>query len=84
MCVFCTHQDVMNVNEFHAERERLNVNLLLTLRDGMFTWPVRVLGGSVVREQCRSRGVSGHLLVEGGPCRALQAEACWEMLVPRC
>lgn len=48
----------------------------------MFTWPVLVRGDSVVREQFHSRGVSGHLWVEGGPYQALQTGACWEMWVP--
>lgn len=77
------HQDVMNITtSLRVNITSLNVNLLLT--DGMVTWPVQVRGGSVVREQCRSRGVSGRLWVEGGPCRALQTEACWETWVPRC
>lgn len=50
----------------------------------LFTWPVQVRAGSAVMEQCHSRGVSGRLWVEGGPCQALQTEACWEMWVLRC
>lgn len=59
--------------------EHLSLHGDLLLTGAVFTWPVRVHGGSVVRERPRSHGVSGYPWAEGGPCRDLQTEACWEM-----